>query len=73
MIALREGTRHFYARAFPGRFRLAGILLVAFLATSAVTRLALAAFNGDWSVFAPSRLAAILSIGTIYDLAAGAW
>ncbi len=62
---------------FPGRFRLAGIVLAGFLLLSLATRIGLAVFNGmhfdDWSPFAPQRLAGWLLLGTLFDLAVGAW
>ncbi|MEG1832011.1 MAG: LTA synthase family protein [Burkholderiaceae bacterium] len=61
------------ARLFPGRFALAGWVLLMFLVASLLTRLGLVAFNGDWSVLAPQTLIPALAIGTVYDLAAGAW
>jgi phosphoglycerol transferase MdoB-like AlkP superfamily enzyme len=62
---------------FPGRFRLAGIVLAGFLLLSFATRIGLAVFNGvhfdDWSPFAPQRLAGWVLLGTLFDLAVGAW
>ena len=62
------------ARAlFAGRFRLAGLVLVAYLAINTLVRLGLVAFNGDWSLLSPTCLAPILAIGFLYDLAAACW
>ena len=61
------------ARLFPGRFALAGWVLVMFLAASQFTRLGLLLFNGDGALFSPSTLVPALVVGTVYDLAAGAW
>jgi len=73
LAALRGRARGLCARGFPGRFRVAGIVLATFLLVSLATRLGLAVFNADWSVAAPWRLGAILLTGALYDLAAGLW
>jgi phosphoglycerol transferase MdoB-like AlkP superfamily enzyme len=59
------------AHLFPGPFRAAGTMFVAFLAVSLLTRLGLALFNGEAVEFLPWRMAGWLSIGTLYDIAAG--
>jgi phosphoglycerol transferase MdoB-like AlkP superfamily enzyme len=56
---------------FPGRFRIAGVVLTTFLAVSVLTRLGLAVFNGEAALFAPWTLIPVLAIGFVYDLAAG--
>jgi len=73
LTALRDRARSLRAHAFPGRFRVAGIVLAAFLLISLATRLGLAVFNADWSIAPPWRLGAILLTGVLYDLAAGLW
>ncbi|NJD88408.1 MAG: LTA synthase family protein [Betaproteobacteria bacterium] len=62
-----------FRRLFPGRFALAGIALVAFVAVSFATRLALLVFNGDWSLAWPGLALPAFAIGLAYDLAAAAW
>jgi len=59
------------ARFFPGPYRAAGMMLAAFLAISLLTRLGLAGFNGEAVEFLPWRMAGWLSIGMLYDVAAG--
>jgi phosphoglycerol transferase MdoB-like AlkP superfamily enzyme len=61
------------ARLFAGRFRLAGLVLVAYLAINTLVRLGLVGFNGDWSLLSPTTLAPILAIGFLYDVAAACW
>ena len=65
------------AALFPGRFRLAGIVLAGYLLLGLATRIGLAIFNGlhfdDWSPFAPLRLAGWLLLGALFDLGTGAW
>ncbi len=61
------------ARLFAGRFRLAGLVLIAYLAINTLVRLGLVGFNGDWSLLSPTTLAPILGIGVLFDLAAACW
>jgi phosphoglycerol transferase MdoB-like AlkP superfamily enzyme len=61
------------AALFAGRFRLAGLVLVAYLVFNTLVRLGLVAFNGDWSLLAPNYLLPILAIGALFDLAAASW
>lgn len=68
---VREAFAAFFGRLFPGRFRVAGIVLVAFLAVGLLTRLGLAAFNADPSVLAPQRLLGWLALGAVFDLGVG--
>lgn len=61
------------AGLFAGRFRIAGLVLVAYLGFNALVRLGLLAFNGDWSLLSPLQLLPILGIGFLFDLAAACW
>ena len=61
------------AYLFAGRFRLVGVVLVAYLILNALVRLGLLAFNGDWSLLVPPYLLPILAIGFLFDLAAACW
>lgn len=56
-----------------GRLALVAPLFVAFLALSALTRLGLAVFNADGSLFAPLSLGPALLIGLGYDAAVALW
>ncbi|MEY2896566.1 MAG: hypothetical protein RL669_835, partial [Pseudomonadota bacterium] len=58
---------------FPGRLRVVGLALALVIVVSLVTRLGLAAFNGDTSLLVPWRLAPALAIGLVYDLATALW
>lgn len=59
---------------FAGRFRLPGLMLVAYLGLNTLVRLGLLVFNGDWALLvAPTMLAPALTIGFVFDLAAGVW
>ena len=73
----RSSVRQFVARArarlFPGPFAAAGVALALFLGVSLVSRVGLALFNGEAAEFLPWRVAGWLAIGTVYDLAAGAF
>ncbi|MBL8485698.1 MAG: sulfatase-like hydrolase/transferase, partial [Rhodocyclaceae bacterium] len=60
-------------RLFAGRFRLAGVVLVAFLALNTATRLGLLAFNEEAALWSPAYLVPILGIGLLFDLAAACW
>jgi len=46
-----------FKRLFPGRFAVAGIVVVAYLAVSLLTRVGLAIFNGEAAEFMPGRVA----------------
>jgi phosphoglycerol transferase MdoB-like AlkP superfamily enzyme len=61
------------SRLFSGRFRIVALVLVAYLVFNALIRLGLLAFNGDWSLLAPTHLLPIFAIGFVFDLAAAAW
>lgn len=56
-----------------GRLALVGPLFVVFVAVSAITRLGLAAFNADTSLFEPLRLGPAVLIGLGYDVAVALW
>ena len=56
-----------------GRLALVAPLFVAFLLLSALTRLGLAIFNADGSLFAPLSLGPALLIGLGYDAAVALW
>ncbi len=62
-------------RAAPvtSRLALAGPLFVAFVVVSALTRLGLAAFNADTSLFEPLRLGPAVLLGLGYDVAVALW
>jgi phosphoglycerol transferase MdoB-like AlkP superfamily enzyme len=55
---------------FPSRMAGLRVLLLAFLAFNALVRLALAAFNGDPSLFLPWHIVPALLIGALFDLGA---
>ncbi|MGH6623013.1 MAG: hypothetical protein ACREBN_03525, partial [Burkholderiaceae bacterium] len=63
--------RALLARLFPGRFRLAGIVLAASLLLGSLTRIGLAIFNDDAAMLPPGLLVRVLAIGAAYDLTAG--
>jgi phosphoglycerol transferase MdoB-like AlkP superfamily enzyme len=56
-----------------GSLALAGPLFVAFVAVSAITRLGLAIFNADTSLFEPLRLGPAVLLGLGYDTAVALW
>ena len=58
---------------FPSRLAILRVLLVAFLAFNALTRLALAAYNAEPSFFLPWRLLPAMAIGAVFDLGAAAF
>ena len=58
-------------RFFPGPYRAAGTIFAVFLGASLLTRVGLALFNGEAVEFRPWRMAGWLSIGALYDVAAG--
>lgn len=58
---------------FAGRFRLAGTVLVAFLAVNTLVRLGLLVFNGEAELWSPGLLLPALGIGLVFDLAAATW
>jgi phosphoglycerol transferase MdoB-like AlkP superfamily enzyme len=61
------------ARLFAGRFRLVGLMLVAYLVLNALVRLGLLAFNGDAALLSPAHLLPIMAIGLVFDVAAACW
>jgi phosphoglycerol transferase MdoB-like AlkP superfamily enzyme len=58
---------------FPSRLAILRVLLVAFLAFNALTRLALAAYNGEPSLFLPWRILPAMAIGAAFDLGVAAF
>lgn len=68
---MKEQAAQLLARIFPGRFRIAGTMLVAFLLLQSLTRIGLLIFNGDVTLFSPGILFPLLAIGLAYDLTAG--
>ncbi len=54
-------------RLLPGRLRLLGVLLLAFLACNAAVRLGLVVYNGQWGPALPWRLLPALLIGALFD------
>ncbi len=58
----------FFHRLFPGRFTIAGIVLLVFLALNLATRVGLLLFNRDWALLLPQTLLPILLTGSAYDL-----
>jgi phosphoglycerol transferase MdoB-like AlkP superfamily enzyme len=58
---------------FKGRFRIAALVLVAYLLFNAIVRLGLLGFNEDWSLFSPRHLIPIMGIGALFDIAAACW
>ena len=58
---------------FPSRLGVLREFLLAFLAFNALTRLALAAYNGEPSFFLPWRILPAMAIGAVFDLGAAAF
>src|SRR5204863_349634 len=58
------------AALFPSRLAALRVLLLAFVLSNALVRLALAAFNGEPSFFLPWRIVPALLIGALFDLGA---
>ena len=56
-----------------GRFAPIIRLLAVIVGLNLLLRLALIAFNGDWTLFSPAWLAPILGIGLLFDVAAAVW
>lgn len=63
--------RRFWSLLFPGRFGVAGVVLAVFLVVSTLTRVGLAIFNGDPTLWRPAVAGPALLIGLGYDLTAG--
>jgi phosphoglycerol transferase MdoB-like AlkP superfamily enzyme len=70
---MKRLLRSIDALLFPSRLAILRELLVAFLAFNALTRLALAAYNGEPSFFLPWRLLPAMAIGAVFDLGAAAF
>ena len=60
-------------RLLPGRLRLLGVLLLAFLSFNALVRLGLAAFNGEAAPLMPWRLLPAMVIGAAFDAGAASF
>ena len=58
---------------FPSRVAILRDLLLVFLAFNALTRLALAVWNGEPSLFLPWRILPAMAIGAVFDLGAAAF
>ena len=63
--------RHVVALCAPGHLRVLWVLLGAFLLLNLLVRLGLTAFNGEPSLWWPWRLLPMLTIGALFDTAAG--
>ncbi len=61
------------SRLFPGPFAAAAVALTLFVVVSFLSRVGLALFDADPAHFLPWRAAGWLAIGTVYDLATGAF
>src|SRR5882672_9751361 len=61
------------ALLFPSRLAILRVLIVAFLAFNALTRLALAVYNGEPSLFLPWRILPAMAIGAVFDLGVAAF
>ena len=70
---MRRFLRSVDAVLFPSRLAILRVLLVAFLAFNALTRLALAAYNGEPSLFLPWRILPAMAIGAVFDLGVAAF
>lgn len=62
-----------FMRLFAKRFRLPGLVLVAYLVLNALIRAGLLVFNNDWGLLAPQFSLPIFAVGLIFDLAAAVW
>jgi phosphoglycerol transferase MdoB-like AlkP superfamily enzyme len=67
---MRRLLRSIDSALFPSRLAILRDLLLVFLALNALTRLALAAYNGEPSFFLPWRLLPAMAIGAVFDLGA---
>src|SRR5882672_2150944 len=70
---MKRFLRSIDAALFPGRLAIVREFFLAFLAFNALTRITLAAFNGDPSFFLPWRLLPAMAIGAVFDLGAAAF
>ena len=61
------------AALFPARLRVVGVVIAAVVLVSLLTRLGLAAFNGDTALLVPWKLVPVLGVGLVYDLATALW
>jgi phosphoglycerol transferase MdoB-like AlkP superfamily enzyme len=67
---MKRLLRSIDAALFPARLAILREVLLAFLAFNALTRLALAAYNGEPSFFLPWILLPAMAIGAVFDLGA---
>jgi phosphoglycerol transferase MdoB-like AlkP superfamily enzyme len=67
LLAAAARVRRAVALLFAGRYRFVGLIVVAFLLVSMLTRIALALFNGDPAAFAPQRLLGWMALGFVFD------
>src|SRR5438552_17267551 len=67
---LSRAWRSIEAALFPSRLAALRVLLLAFVLSNALVRLALAVFNGEPSFFLPWRIVPALLIGALFDLGA---
>jgi phosphoglycerol transferase MdoB-like AlkP superfamily enzyme len=70
---MKRLLRSIDAVLFPSRLAILRELLLAFLAVNALTRLALAAYNGEPSLFLPWRILPAMAIGAVFDLGVAAF
>jgi phosphoglycerol transferase MdoB-like AlkP superfamily enzyme len=70
---MKRLLRSIDAVLFPSRLAIVREVLSVFLAFNALTRLVLAAYNGEPSFFLPWRLLPAMAIGAVFDLGAAAF
>lgn len=68
MITALTRVAAFAKPVFANRFRALAVLLLIFVAFNTLVRLGLAAYNGDFSLFAPWRIVPALLIGVLFDM-----
>lgn len=66
-------ARRPFSLLFAQRFRLPGLILIAYLVLNSTVRLGLLAFNKDWALLLPQFSIPIFAIGLLFDLAAASW
>jgi phosphoglycerol transferase MdoB-like AlkP superfamily enzyme len=70
---MKRLLRSIDAVLFPSRLAIVREVLLVFVAFNALTRLALAAYNGGVTFFLPWRLLPAMAIGAVFDLGAAAF